>query len=495
MPSGVAYWVVRASAFFAPIVFFSCLFLFTPGVAFGASLSLAPEAGKHPVGTVFSTAVNVLSDGTPLNAMSGVVTFPVDKLEVVSLSKGGSIISLWVQEPNFSNTDGTVQFEGVVPSPGYSGTAGKVLTILFRVKAEGEPTLAFASGSVLANDGEGTEVLLVKQPSKVVLAPARPGNSDNTEREDSDVTAASDRGGEEPIVTSNTHPRGQWVKEDVGNFSFAVPKEAVAIRFSKDSRSMAVPTSDEVPVVTAKEVRDIPEGVSYLHVQYKTADGWSAVAHYEVKVDTAPPLPFSIVEVTPGTFLFTTSDALSGVARYEVAVDGGEPVIFSGVGNHRFSAPPVTEGAHTLIVKAYDEAGNVTESITTFTSGGAVSSIQSGVEDFVVWSGASAAMVILVLLAVLVVVLAALLYVAWRSSRASKLHIEKEVREARLVVHRAFAILRSDIEEDIEMLEQVKTERPLTKEELKLLQRLQKNLSEAENVINKEIEDIQTNVT
>ena len=66
-----------------------------------------------------------------MNAASGVISFPADKLEVVSLSKTGSVFTLWVQEPSFSNSAGTINFEGIVLNPGFIGAAGKTPTIKF----------------------------------------------------------------------------------------------------------------------------------------------------------------------------------------------------------------------------------------------------------------------------------------------------------------------------------------------------------------------------
>src|SRR3989338_8837245 len=94
-----------------------------------------------------------------MNAASGVISFSSDKLEVASLSKTGSIFSLWVQEPSFSNSAGTVNFEGIALNPGFTGASGKLISINFKVKSVGDAPLTFSSGSVLANDGKGTNIL------------------------------------------------------------------------------------------------------------------------------------------------------------------------------------------------------------------------------------------------------------------------------------------------------------------------------------------------
>ena len=87
--------------------------------------------------------------------------FNPDKLEVKSISKTDSIFTLWVQEPAFSNSLGTITFAGGKPSPGYTGAAGTINTITFKAKTATFATadLTFAVGSVLADDGKGTNIL------------------------------------------------------------------------------------------------------------------------------------------------------------------------------------------------------------------------------------------------------------------------------------------------------------------------------------------------
>lgn len=146
------------------IISVSLAFLFSaslvsPIMAQAATLYLSPSSGEYSVGKTFSVNVYVSSADQAMNAASGAISFPQDKLEVTSLSKTGSILTLWVQEPSFSNSAGTVNFEGIVFNPGFIGVGGKVITINFKVKAAGAIPLNFSSGSILANDGKGTNIL------------------------------------------------------------------------------------------------------------------------------------------------------------------------------------------------------------------------------------------------------------------------------------------------------------------------------------------------
>src|SRR3989338_5400274 len=90
------------------------VFSLFPVLAQAATLNFSPPSGSYGVGNTFLVNVNVESTDQAINAASGVVSFPWDKLEVVSISKQGSIFSLWPAEPSFSNTAGPVSFEGIL---------------------------------------------------------------------------------------------------------------------------------------------------------------------------------------------------------------------------------------------------------------------------------------------------------------------------------------------------------------------------------------------
>src|SRR3989338_6290606 len=141
------------------IIWLLLFFGMLPFGARAATLSFSPPSGSHTVGNTFSASILISSADQAMNAALGAISFPPDKLEVVSVSKTGSIFTLWVQEPSFSNSAGTINFEGIVLNPGFIGAAGKAISIAFKVKAAGNAPLTFSSGSVLANDGQGTNIL------------------------------------------------------------------------------------------------------------------------------------------------------------------------------------------------------------------------------------------------------------------------------------------------------------------------------------------------
>src|SRR3989344_8830398 len=138
---------------------FVAFFVALPATVSAANLYFSPSSGSRAVVATFSVSVYVSSANQAMNAAYGVVSYPADKLTVTSLSKTGSIFTLWVQEPLFSNSAGIVNFEGIALNPGFTGASGKLLTINFRVKTAGLANVLFSEASVLANDGQGTNIL------------------------------------------------------------------------------------------------------------------------------------------------------------------------------------------------------------------------------------------------------------------------------------------------------------------------------------------------
>ncbi len=149
------------------------VFLLTPFfVGAQATMSVSPTAGSYEVGEMFSTLVNLNSGGQSINAGMAQINFDNTRLEVVSLGYSQSIFSLWTENPTFSNVAGSINFGGGVPNPGFSGASGGILRVTFRAKATGQAPVNFMSGSVLANDGQGSNILDSMRGSLFTITPA-----------------------------------------------------------------------------------------------------------------------------------------------------------------------------------------------------------------------------------------------------------------------------------------------------------------------------------
>ena len=350
------------------IVFLSFLL---PCVSEAASLSFSPPSSSHAVGGTFSIGVYVGTSDQAMNAASGVVSFPGDKLEVVSLSKAGSIFSLWPEEPSFSNNAGTVTFEGVVLNPGYIGASGKIITITFRTKKEGQVNMSFSSGFVLANDGSGTNILSDLRVAVLTLT------AEQKESISATVVAKSATGIENALgVTSSTHPdSAKWYANNTPEFSWKLPEGALEVRTLIGKSASGVPTVSYIPAISTKKVDELPDGTYYLSLQVRTESGWGAVSRYRVNIDTTPPKPFSItfphgnesLEPQP-VALFNTTDDGSGMSHYDIKIGSEEKPLRVGPAalSNPYVIPPQNPGTHTLFVTAIDSAGNTRSASADF---------------------------------------------------------------------------------------------------------------------------------
>lgn len=338
-----------------------------------ASLYLSPSSGSYTLGKSFSVSVYVSSPDTAVNAISGVVSFPADKLQVVSLAKS-STISLWVQEPSFSNSQGSVSFEGIVLNPGFTGSAGKIITINFKTKNVGDANLTFSSGSVLANDGQGTNIIssfgfasfkINSSTTKIETPAATPAAGNTTTPSESTASGLPSA----PVISSATHPNPEsWYSAKKATFSWVLPKGTTSARLLADkipSPPQSTPSVNYTPAISSKELSDLTDGIWYLHVRLKTSIGWGAISHFRFQIDSEPPRPF-FIELLDGPetdnpkpkISFKTTDSLSGLDHYRIKVGEGEFFDAIPSDDNIYTLPAQTPGNKTVIVQALDRAGN-----------------------------------------------------------------------------------------------------------------------------------------
>ncbi|MFY9461710.1 MAG: hypothetical protein WAP51_00715 [Candidatus Sungiibacteriota bacterium] len=339
-----------------------------PATAQAASLYFSPSTGSYAVGSPITLNVYVSSADQAMNAASGVISFPNNKLEVTSLSKTGSIFTLWVQEPSFSNSVGMVNFEGIVLNPGFTGSGGKVLSITFKTKAAGNAPLTFSSGSALANDGKGTNILTGLGDANFSIGVVRPGAPEI-------VTPAEIAGTPTaPEISSPTHPDpNKWYAVKEAKFTWDVSKDVTAVRLLVGRIPQAIPTVTYTTPVNSKEITDLADGSWYFHVRLRNAEGWGGVSHFRFQIDTEKPTRFEISEVQrkdptdpKAKFIFDAKDDTSGIDHYEIQINNKSPQIWQDDGGHIYETNALPPGKHTLIAKAIDKAGNASANSAEF---------------------------------------------------------------------------------------------------------------------------------
>lgn len=149
-------------------VFFLGLFFFVSKVN-AATLYFSPSSPTYTIGNTFQISLFVSSADQAMNAAQATINFPTDKLEIISVSTKNSIFSLLVENPVFSNVNGSASFSGIVLNPGYLGKSGRLVTLNFRAKALGQAGLSISQAQVLANDGLGTNILTSRGSGTVTI--------------------------------------------------------------------------------------------------------------------------------------------------------------------------------------------------------------------------------------------------------------------------------------------------------------------------------------
>ena len=473
------------------VAFVALLFLL-PAAARAATLSISPSNNSITNGSTFTERVVVSSSDQPLNAISGTLSFPPNLLHVVSVSQANSILSLWVAQPTFSNTDGTISFSGIVPNPGYQGSGGQVFSIQFLAEQTGTATLSLSSDSqVLANDGNGTDIL-TGSPSGTVTIETAPSQ---TPTPVSPVPAASGTISLVANITSSTHPdQTQWYALSHASFDWTNAQGVTAVRLGYDQDPAGPATVLYADPISHKEI-DLADGVWYFHVQEKGSSGWGPVSTYTVQIDTVPPLPFTITFLSGTTtaqygttipLQFTASDELSGIEYYEISVDGKQTRINADDGSRPYALPAQPSGDHTLLIQAYDKAGNVTNAGGKF-------SVTTGTSSSSIFTFGWLALNYISLGLIALAILGTLLFAAWYIHvhfSAYRRHLNHQLTTTHSHIHKEFDSLKDAITEEILSLEQAKTQRDLTHEEQRLISRFKSLLEETEKAIEKDIEEI-----
>lgn len=341
-------------AFLIVFLIFNFLFLIlaSEARAAGASLYLSPASGTFFVGSTFDVSVFVNTGGEDVNAVEVNLKFDPTKLQIASPTAGKSFIEVWVSQPTYSNTKGTMGFIGGVPSPGINTSSGLVSTITFRAISQGETTVLFlGSCKVLRNDPEGTNILTSMGRGVYTLLIPPP---------------------EGPKVFSPTHPdQNKWYKNNNPTFSWEKEEGVTDFSFDFDQDPLGVSDNISEGDYTSVSFGNVGDGIWYFHVKAKKAEVWGGVSHFSVQIDSTPPAIFTpTVEPSPKTIerrpliSFITTDAFSGLDYYTLKyIDitpqrKEEAVGFFTEVSSPYRLPALEIGKYLVVIRAYDRAGN-----------------------------------------------------------------------------------------------------------------------------------------
>lgn len=323
----------------------------------GGTMYFSPSTKGVTPGTTFTVNVLVNTGGQAINAAEATIAFPSNLLSLQSISKNGSVFTLWAVEPAGSNGSGTITFSGGLPSPGFSGGSGRIISLVFRAVKAGSAKLTISGAQLLANDGLGTNIFSGAGNAVFTIA---------EEQQEPQPTPQPSRPA--PTITATSHrDQNAWSPQRTVQATWRAGSGALGYHAIFDQTATTVPSESSSSAETSFSRENLADGIWYLHVRARYDGGWSSTAHYAFRIDATSPEPFQMTltheKETDRTVTldFAATDATSGIDRYEVKVDDGtfytaiSPV---GIGD-------LLPGTHTFVVRAYDKAGNTAETKET----------------------------------------------------------------------------------------------------------------------------------
>lgn len=332
------------------------LLIVAAGVTAGRSVratvvSLSPPAVTIVRGETVPVRVVIDTEGESVNAVQGVVTYPIDLVDVVEVRRGSSILELWPEPPAVDRTAGTVRFVGGVPN-GRIAHDAEVLTLLISGRHSGSGQIAVdtAQSTVLLNDGAGTPTPVSARPVTLTVSTSTYGA---------------------PTLLSDTHPhQTRWSQRRDFRVRWSVyPRTDYSFQLSPESAA----EPDDRPDDTTGEAfyPALTDGMWYFAIKERAADGdWSEVARYRVMIDGASPrlTHQEIVHDEPsGEWLLVVGadDEPSGIEYLEVKLVRPLHRWYPFVSNADWQVveSPVRLGRHpfrgAVALRAHDYAGNV----------------------------------------------------------------------------------------------------------------------------------------
>lgn len=462
-----------------------------PHFLYAATLSFSPSSGSFTMGSNFTVRVIVNPEGDePLNAVEAVLGFDTTHLRVTNVTKEGSVFSLWTTEPTFSNNAGTIEFGGGSPTP-FSDT-NTLINITFQARQEGSADVVYNSGSVLAADGRGTDVLsgTTKGSYTITKSKATPP-----------VQIPTGPKPPAPIVTSETHPDEEtWYSESNVIYNWDLPFDAIAVRLLLDNKPLTRPSVVYSPPLIEREIRGLGDDIWYFHAQFQNTNGWGDITHYRTLIDVTPPDEFTI-EIISGEstttlpkLAFETVDETSGLQHYEILFGDEEPVILTplelkALPEGLWEVLPIIDGTYAVLIRAIDLAGNSTEAEASIVIQAGIAPpekpVQAQVEEE---KGINFLLIIILLLLLIILLLIA--FLIWQRRRIDQEHdlLRRETKEIRDRMEKIFSVLQDELEEQIRNLDKKPR---LSKSEKEVLDNLREALEVSEAFINKEIEDVE----
>ncbi len=175
-----------------------------------------------------------------------------------------------------------------------------------------------------------------------------------------------------PLLTEVQPPEGAYLNHSAVMVSGKV-RDASPVTILVNGIAAAVSSPAGAPVEPAPwtAALSLTEGVHAVKIEARDSAGNTVLISRNIGVDVLPPAEFTPVADPAGwtnnnrpVIRFGTTDSGSGISRYELAADDGP---FSGPVSSPYKMPALSDGEHTIKIKATDKAGwETTGSVKVF---------------------------------------------------------------------------------------------------------------------------------
>ena len=476
-----------------------------PSFALAARLDFVPNNGTYKVGDTISVKVIVSSSDKSVNAVSSNISFSKNTLALSSISKSSSIISLWAQDPSFSNGSGTASIEGVILN-GYLGSYGTVATLNFRVIATGNAYVSFNGASVLANDGLGTNVLasnnsaaftIIENIKKEEPIPT------NTVNSNIKLNTINEKPKEAPKKTNTIS-----IEEIKNNLNNKIQARFIITSTDKDPNApynIQIDSSDvyewnDESGSHVYETIPLSYGPHLIKVTTKDNSGKTISVYKNFAING---LSQPTITEYPNTLLIGDKFTVKGVADPNTTVifsinkiengkllninEGGSAVVDEdGVFSFTYDKP-TTKGVYLVSLKTRNDSGLESEP---------TNAIRINVREntLTVWERITAFLTVFIPAFGLFILIVFILTYALYRYRKYRLLLKKDLLKTESLIKKSFGILEEDVKQEMEIFRKIKNRQSLTAKDKEFVTSFKKDLEEAESVIIKELREAERDV-
>ncbi len=178
-------FIIVVSGFCVGLVFLEGRILFSLGfpptpktVSF-----IIPSKGQYRLEEIFPMKIEIAGIKTPINTIQADIGFDPARLEVVEIATEDSFANIFIQK-EINNNVGYARLTGGLPNPGFFATHGVFGTIYFKSLNPGLTQVEFLPSSlILANDGQGTNVLKDLVKASYLILPEKISKSEESLQE------------------------------------------------------------------------------------------------------------------------------------------------------------------------------------------------------------------------------------------------------------------------------------------------------------------------